>query len=401
MAPTMNGHLIIYYSNARNSNKNQSLENSLANILPQFYPLAGRYIKESRTIDCNDEGAEYLEAQVDCRLDDEQILGQEMKPEQLNCLLPCEFGAADEFNDPILSVQVNMFECGGMAIGFSISHRISDVTTATTFLNSWANACFGKGRENEIIPCFNSPLYFPGRNIPKLELGIPRTINDQVFGGPKIVTKRFVFTREAILNIRSKMVNYTGSRVHLVEGIILRVFLEIARQKHSGRSTTALILQPVDFRDKTVPPFPNHSCGNLCIFAAAHLINDANLELERCVNLLSNAVRETIADCAKILNSGEDGNMILINSFNKVTELLYKSEDLNAIILNSWCRKPFYEADFGWGKPVWVSLASLPATNSAILVDTKEGDGIEAWVTLEEKDMSVFQLYQDIKTITT
>lgn len=419
MAPTMNGPLVIYYTGNQtnginSSNPNcfkRSLENSLAEVLPQFYPLAGRYNKETRTIDCNDQGAEYLEAEIDCRMD--QLLGPEMKPEQLNCLLPCEFGAADEVTDPILSIQVNMFQCGGLAIGFSISHRISDITTATIFLSAWANASFGHARENEIIPSFNTPLYFPGRNLPKLELGISRTstVDDINNTGPKIVTRSFVFTSKAILDIRSKVINFSGngiskvhqpSRVRLVAGLILRALLHFDQKNH-GFSRSALIMQPVDFRERTIPPLPKHSCGNLCIFAMSHCNADEvdALELKGCVNLLSDAVSETLADCAKILNSGEDGNMILINSFNKVTELLYKGTDLNALILNSWCRRPFYEADFGWGKPVWVSLASLPARNSVVLIDTKEGDGIEAWVTLEENDMSLFQQDQGIKSFTT
>lgn len=50
----------------------------------------------------------------------------------------------------------------------------------------------------------------------------------------------------------------------------------------------------------------------------------------------------------------------------------------------------------GGGKPVWVSIARLPAGNSAVLIDTRDGDGIEAWISLDEKDMAVFQQDQDI-----
>ena len=28
-------------------------------------------------------------------------------------------------------------------------------------------------------------------------------------------------------------------------------------------------------------------------------------------------------------------------------------------IITSWCRFPIYNADFGWGKPYWVSEAGL------------------------------------------
>ena len=39
------------------------LKQSLSNVLTRYYPLAG-HIKDNLTVDCNDEGISYLEAQV-------------------------------------------------------------------------------------------------------------------------------------------------------------------------------------------------------------------------------------------------------------------------------------------------------------------------------------------------
>lgn len=58
---------------------------------------------------------------------------------------------------------------------------------------------------------------------------------------------------------------------------------------------------------------------------------------------------------------------------------------------SSWTRFPFYETDFGWGKPTWVSTTSIPMRNIVILMGTKTGDGIEAWITLNEDVMAEFQ----------
>ncbi|XVF35844.1 hypothetical protein REPUB_Repub19eG0006100 [Reevesia pubescens] len=62
--------------------------------------------------------------------------------------------------------------------------------------------------------------------------------------------------------------------------------------------------------------------------------------------------------------------------------------------LTSMCKVGIYEADFGWGKPMWVSpggINGLVFQNLAFLIDTRKGDGIEAWVTLDEKDMAILQ----------
>ncbi|KAJ6917582.1 hypothetical protein NC652_019805 [Populus alba x Populus x berolinensis] len=56
---------------------------------------------------------------------------------------------------------------------------------------------------------------------------------------------------------------------------------------------------------------------------------------------------------------------------------------------SSWCKFPFYEVDLGFGKPVWVGTG-------AFLLDTRDGEGIEAWVTLSEEAMLKFEKNPDI-----
>ncbi|KAL5835355.1 hypothetical protein ACOSQ4_014852 [Xanthoceras sorbifolium] len=62
----------------------------------------------------------------------------------------------------------------------------------------------------------------------------------------------------------------------------------------------------------------------------------------------------------------------------------------------SLCRYPVYEADFGWGRPVWVAWGGLPYKNLTVLMDTKSGDGIEAWIHLKEEDMAKFVTDQQL-----
>ncbi|EOY22398.1 Uncharacterized protein TCM_014575 [Theobroma cacao] len=43
---------------------------------------------------------------------------------------------------------------------------------------------------------------------------------------------------------------------------------------------------------------------------------------------------------------------------------------------SSWCRIPFYETDFGWGKPIRTAIA-LGMERVVFFLDTKDGEGIE------------------------
>ncbi|KAL0456440.1 UNVERIFIED_CONTAM: Acylsugar acyltransferase 3 [Sesamum latifolium] len=122
--PSMHVIRILFYPSNQvvNGKHITSLEESLSQVLPLFYPIAGRYHKDKHYVDCNDEGAEFSVAEVHCRL--HQLIGPDVTSEQLNHLLPLEIGVADELTDPMLAVQVSKFQCGGLAIGVCSSHRI-------------------------------------------------------------------------------------------------------------------------------------------------------------------------------------------------------------------------------------------------------------------------------------
>lgn len=75
--------------------------------------------------------------------------------------------------------------------------------------------------------------------------------------------------------------------------------------------------------------------------------------------------------------------------------------DIDLYPMSSWCRKPFYKVDFGWGTPVWTGPATyniLGKVAYVLLVDSKDGESIEAWISLPEQDMYVFVRDQDLLT---
>ncbi|CAL8993927.1 unnamed protein product [Prunus brigantina] len=117
--------MILFYTNNNGHRGNDvkiysdRVKQSLSEILTQYYPLAGRVIDDAY-VDCNNQGAHYVQAQVNCTLSD--VISQP-DPNQLNKLLPYDL---DNVGDLVLAVQVNIFNCGGMAIGICISHKIVD-----------------------------------------------------------------------------------------------------------------------------------------------------------------------------------------------------------------------------------------------------------------------------------
>ncbi|KAK3420122.1 hypothetical protein EUGRSUZ_G00918 [Eucalyptus grandis] len=153
---------IVYYYRARESTHEihtlqrlHRLEESLSETLALFYPLAGRYVEEGLFIDCNDQGAEVIQAKVDGTLD--QLLQGDLDRDLFNSLSKFPLPAA---NNPLVVVQVNSFNCGGLAISLRFSHKIGDMYTMAMFMNSWATAC-RSGIQEVVPPNFELPSLFP------------------------------------------------------------------------------------------------------------------------------------------------------------------------------------------------------------------------------------------------
>ncbi|KAI3470284.1 hypothetical protein Pfo_026947 [Paulownia fortunei] len=393
--PTMNVVGIFYYQPGATMNeKLNQLEESLAEILPQFYPFAGRYMKNDHLVDCSDQGAQLIEANVDVEL--LQLINPEskVKPEQLNDLLPCEIGAADEETDPILSIQINKFRCGGIAIGICISHRIVDACSLGTFISAWSNASRGDNREG-ICPSFDGPVFFPGKNFPTPEFG---TTRDRDNGLYDIVAKRFTFDKNAIASMRERVetTKKTGelrqpSRVQVVSGLIIKAIAGVDQARY-GQSKALLVAQAVNIRERTVPALSKHCCGNLAALAITECTagETKNMGFQDFVRVLGDDAKKTVNDCTRILSEGEDGRMFLIDTSVYASEKSLRP-DVNVVWVTDWSKFRFYEADFGWGKPVWASVANVVIKNHVLLMNTKEGDGIEAWVQLQETDMAYFE----------
>ncbi|GFP85235.1 pelargonidin 3-o-(6-caffeoylglucoside) 5-o-(6-o-malonylglucoside) 4'''-malonyltransferase [Phtheirospermum japonicum] len=380
IGPANNMNIILFYPPNPNPNQNpitSHLQESLAKILPQFYPFAGRYIKKDHLVDCNDEGAEFVEAEAN----DIELMDfiAKTKNHQLNDLVSLDVFDVDKIQDPLLSVQITHFKCGGLSICVSMSHRISDASTLGTFIAAWSNA--NNNNPEPVMPSFDSPSLFPGIN---LEYDLKQTFNTTI-------TKRLLFNKEAISSLRSKL------RPKNEKGYAL---LGVALAKY-GKSRHYFIGQPVNMRGRTIPPLPKHLCGNLSMPSITQCMATKEIGLQELVNIIGDAIDKTNNDCAELLSASEDRRIkMILDPITSVVKIVESGEN-NTIMFTDWSKFGFYEADFGSGnKPVWVSCWILYGENCTVLMGNKEGDGIEALVALNPNDVPYFEQDEDMKLFT-
>ncbi|KAL8114550.1 acetyl-CoA-benzylalcohol acetyltransferase-like [Apium graveolens] len=409
LAPPAHVPLVFFYDNFPVEGKLKQLVNSLSETLTRFYPLAGRFVKDGFHIDCNDDGALYVEAENHTDLSD--FLNVAVKNMHLvNDLVPwADVGETTLATTPIVGIKVTVFKCGGIAVGTIVSHMISDGFTADKFINDWSTtSCTLLGSINHAVAPssemanFGVPSYFPARD---LSMDIKdMTMPSSKVKQSKIVTKRFVFTEKSMSTLKAKVndnANVTKpTRVEVVTCTIWKALISLSAASKSRDSTLYLHLNLRGRTGITGTPQLASSCGNFYLELPTRYKQDCNsegMQLHNLVGSLRKSLRTSLTNCSKI--SSSDGLFSEVAKHSNGIREDKANEEVDVWLLSSLCRFPFYEVDFGWGKPEWVTTGGLPV-EIIFLVDTKCGTEIEAIISLHETDMVLFEKDPDIIAFT-
>ncbi|XP_057503719.1 stemmadenine O-acetyltransferase-like [Actinidia eriantha] len=371
------------------SQRIQLLKQSLSKALTHFYPLAGKR-KDNLSIDCNDEGAYYAEARVKCTLSD--FLNRP-QVSMIHRLLPSEV-SCNESNKGfhVAMIQVNIFDCSGIAIGVFLSHLVVDGTARSNFFKSWAATACGFERP---CPSYIAPsIFLQNDSFPK-ELNFMALINPFLKTG-KSVTRRFMFDSSAMAMLKAKATSSCGqspTRAQAVTALIWKRFMATCAAKYCAQKP-CFMFHTVNLRRRASPPFPESCMGNFLLLAVAKCEAEADIELHQLAGAVKEAVSKIDGNLVKQLE-GDEGFIKFCDSLKGLRqELDHKEADL--LGFTSWLNFGLYEVDFGWGKPVWATCAGSRDSasdyfNSVVLMEAKSGDGVEAWVFLGEQDMAIFE----------
>lgn len=137
------------------------------------------------------------------------------------------------------------------------------------------------------------------------------------------------------------------------------------------------------------PPLPPGYFGN-AVFKATHVALCGELELSP-LKFVVSKVHEALGQMSnEYLRSAIDylevrGGL----GPNARGTGLYKSPNLG---ITSWTRMPFYEADFGWGRPVHMGLGSVPADGHVIVLPSPGNDGnLFIAMSMPKEQLHVFE----------
>ncbi|KAL4567411.1 hypothetical protein LXL04_022995 [Taraxacum kok-saghyz] len=385
--------MVTFYPNTNHSSHDKTLDlkNSLSRALTKYYPFAGTLDKVTPTyVDCNDNGADFLEASIDSKLSD---FLTKSKHEDLDQLFP--HGLVDyrskrgddhdlQSDDKVnpLAVQVNHFECGGVAVAVSLSHKIADAASLGHFVNDWAEMtqfCSGELKRND-DPQF---IPFQSMNMNSKEMSFERPDD--------CITRSFVFPKLKIDELKLKVKTMTAesaepimnpSLVDVLTWLLYKCAVSAATKNNPDSYKPTGIAQLVNLRSKMMEKLPEKSIGNLITHMEILTKNGSEINPESFIGEMKKQKMQF-----KSIRNFE--TVFDIISSTDLEEQVKRAASL--YICSSLCGFHAYEIDFGWGKPVKTTVAGDIGKNSFILMDAPDMDGIEAIVCLGKQDMAIVE----------
>ncbi|KAJ4844057.1 hypothetical protein Tsubulata_029248, partial [Turnera subulata] len=343
-------------SNSSNLFDAQVLKEALSKVLVPFYPAAGRLAKDENSrfeIDCNAKGVLFIEAETDSPTSE---LGDFMPSPELSQLVPRVDSSSDISLHPLVLLQITKFSCGGMCLGVGWHHTLADGQGALNFINSWASLARG---QSICIPPHTDRTIHKARDPPRptfhhIEYDQPPTLNTPAQDPKPTSMTNLKITPDQLNTLKSKVnnVNGGGNKACYSTYQILTAYIWRCATKARGLSNdqaTRLGLA-VDGRSRLDPPPPPGYFGNVIFHASPlALVGD----------LVSESLLHTVERIDKAIKKMDDSNYLRsaidrLEEIGDLTPILRGPKVCNTpnLTVNSWTRLPFYEADFGWGRPL-------------------------------------------------
>ncbi|XP_055835301.1 acylsugar acyltransferase 3-like [Solanum dulcamara] len=349
---------------------------------------------DNKYLDCNDQGVEYLNVQINCPMS--QVLNNPYV-EALDVVFPQDlpWNTTSLDRSPLV-VQLSHFNCGGLAVSVCISHKIADGYSVGQFLKDWASTTRDDQLDFKSSPWFGANSLFP----PKLD--DPPIVNG-ITHEPQRLSKAYHFSSSNLGRLKAMVVATNSGVVHnptsievvtaLVHkcGVVSSSTLLSTDENHTPTTTSmfkpSLLWQVMNLR----PPLPLNAIGNGTYYFTAIATSEDEIQVPNFVDQLVKA-KQHVKDKLKEINVNELGSRALEES--KVAKNIMADDDY--YLCSSFRNFGLYTIDFGWGRPIRVVPASHPRKKTLHFLDDPNGDGINVHITLTQHHMLLFQNNKDL-----
>ncbi|KAL8235021.1 hypothetical protein R6Q59_021121 [Mikania micrantha] len=373
-----------------------AMKKALADVLVSFYPMAGRLDRDESgriVINCNGEGALFVEAEADSSLDD---FGEFTPSPEFRRLTPEVDYSGDISSYPLFFAQVTHFKCGGVALGCGVFHTLSDGLSSLHFINTWSDMARGL---SVAIPPFIDRTLLRAREPPTLthdhvEYHPPPTMitTTQKSGSlSKSSTTMLKLTLEQLNTLKAKAKNEGGPAYSTYEILAAHIWRCACKARGLSDDQLTKLYVATDGRSRLSPRLPPGYLGNV-VFTATPVAKSGSLTSES----LSNAAKLIHTTLTQMDNEYLRSAIDYLETQPNLSALIrgpsyFASPNLN---INAWTRLPVYDADFGWGRPIFMGPATILYEGTIYVLPSPNNDrSVSLAVCLDAKEQPLFENY--------
>ncbi|PNX73861.1 hydroxycinnamoyl-coenzyme A shikimate/quinate hydroxycinnamoyltransferase [Trifolium pratense] len=426
------GYQLYLYTNNKNHSPSlisstNILITSLSKTLTHYYPFAGRLTwikpKNHLQLHCNNKGAYFLEATCDDTLKD--LLGssfdsthdvQKLLP-KINYDVPIE-------HVPLLVIQFTKFSCGSFSLAIAMCRPVLDGSSASNFINSWAKLAKGENLDSYLIPFLDRTL------LDSKILNLPSRFQHHEFSppplwencsnnsthlrkNPSFAIAMLKFTKNQVEKLKNKANNnenmvrgYTSFEV--ITGYLWRCVSKVRFEGNWNQPTRLTTL--VNCRKKLNPSLPMNYFGNATFPTVTQICSfDDVVNKPFCyvVGKVREAIEkmndEYVRSVLDYIANQKDMNLLRDKFYNFAQRNGQFGDNPNLYVVG-WTNFPFYETDFGWGKPDYLvpGIDNSNGIGKVFVVDDANGDGFYVTVCLQPFHIDSLKklFYEDMEIIT-
>ncbi|KAJ8755306.1 hypothetical protein K2173_019104 [Erythroxylum novogranatense] len=372
------------------------MKEALGKALVPFYPMAGRLRRDEDgriEINCNGEGVLFVVAETSSVIDE---FGDFAPTLELRQLIPTVDYSGGISTYPLLVLQVTYFKCGGASLGVGMQHHAADGCSGLHFVNTWSDMARGL---DLTIPPFIDRTLLRARDPPTpafhhFEYQPPPALKSppETSKHDTTTVSMFKLTR-AQLNALKAKAKEDGNTVayssyEMLAGHVWRCVCK-ARELPYDQETKLYIA--TDGRSRLQPPLPPGYFGNV-IFTTTPVAVAGDLQS-----------KPTWFAAGRI----HDGLVRMDNDYlRSALDYLELQPDLSALVrgahtfknpnlgITSWVRLPIHDADFGWGRPIFMGPGGIPFEGLSFVLPSPTNDGsLSVAIALQSEHMKLFDKF--------
>ncbi|XP_024198128.1 shikimate O-hydroxycinnamoyltransferase isoform X1 [Rosa chinensis] len=371
------------------------LKEALSKALVPFYPLAGRLQRNNEDkngrveIDCNADGVLFVFADSSYCIDD---FGDFLPtPEFGSMLIPDVDYSAGISSYALLVVQITYLKCGGVVLGIGFEHCVADGFSALHFINAWSD--MARGLDLAIPPNLDrtllrareppQPLLHHNHHVEYQPAPLPTTeatagADPDYETATATTVSIFKFTKEHINILKAKSSNDDGNssmKYTSYEVFAAHVWRCACKARELADDQETQFHIAANGRSRLQSPIPPGYFGNV-IFCGAPTAFAGDI-ISKPIGYAASCIHNTLVRMDDdYLRSALD-YLELQQSHRHLSDFArgahyWKCPNLG---ITSWVTLPIYDADFRWGRPIFVGRGKILHEGKAYTIPKAGNDG--------------------------